>query len=138
MIKRTLFCMLILVFLAGGSSPAWAKRDPGRDWQQTKTEHFLLIYPKDIAGVAAQAAFIAEQAYPRVKALFGYAPPGRTPVVLNPDADVANGYSTGIYTKMEFYLASPTDKFDGTLNTSWLESLMFHDYAHLCYGLRAE
>ncbi|NTV53488.1 MAG: hypothetical protein HGA76_10830, partial [Candidatus Firestonebacteria bacterium] len=121
-----------------GGDQAHGKRDPGRDWRQTPTEHFLLIYPQAIADVAAQAAFIAEQAYPRVKALFGYAPPGRTPVVLNPDADVANGYSTGLNTKMEFYLAAPTDKFDGTLNTSWLESLMYHEYAHLCHGLRGE
>jgi hypothetical protein len=135
---KSIHFFLIGFLLLSFPSAAVAKRDPYRNWQQLATGHFLLIYPADIADQAAQAAVIAEQAYPKVKGLFGYAPPGKTPLVLNPDTDMANGYSTGIYTKMEFYLASPTDKWDGTLNASWLESLMYHEYAHLCHGLRAQ
>ncbi len=129
---------LVVLFMLTWAATAVAKRDPQRHWRQTATDHFLIIYPETIAERAAQAAVIAEQAYPKVRNLFGFAPAGQTPLVLNDDVDMANGYSAGIYTKMEFYLASPTDKWDGTLHTSWLESLMYHEYAHLCHGLRAQ
>jgi len=97
----TTFAAMLFLLLALCPS-VWAKRDPTVDWRQTGTEHFLLIYPADTAAVAGDAAQVTEAAYPKVKTLFGFAPDGRTPLVLNSLRDDANGYSQGIYTKMEF------------------------------------
>ncbi len=126
----------IILTLCLSSLPASARRDPGLDWRQIATEHFLIIYPTIAGQAAARTARIAEQAYPRVRELLGYAPPGLTPVVLNPMRDTANGYAQTIFRKMEFYLASPMGHWAGTRNSSWIETLMYHEYAHLCHGMR--
>lgn len=128
--------LIILVF--GLSLPAQARRDPGQNWQVLPIEHFDIIYPASAAQAAARMAEIAEQTFPQVKNLFGYAPPGRTPLVLNPMRDTANGYAQAIYRKMEFYLTVPTVKWYGPNDPAWLETLMLHEYTHLCFGLREE
>ena len=128
----------IILILGLSSLPASARRDPGLDWRQLRTEHFWIIYPAIAGQAAARTALIAEQAYPRVRELLGYAPPGRTPIVLNPMRDTANGYAQTIFRKMEFYLSSPIGPWASTRNSSWIETLMYHEFAHLCHGMRNE
>ncbi len=130
---RTFFIILTLCL---SSLPASARRDPGLDWRQLATEHFLIIYPTIAGQAAARTARIVEQAYPRVRELLGYAPPGLTPIVLNPMRDTANGYAQTVFRKMEFYLASPMGHWASTRNSSWIETLMYHEFAHLCHGMR--
>ncbi|MCD4813180.1 hypothetical protein K8S19_05755 [bacterium] len=126
----SLFCVLLITL------PVQARRSPGQDWQTTETEHFIIIYPQENAAAAGRVAVISENYYPKVKKLFGYAPPGKTPIVLNNRMDFANGYAQSIFRKMEFYLTTPDDKTFGPDDPSWLESLFIHEYAHLCQGMR--
>lgn len=126
---------LLPVFIPASAE---ARRDPAQDWRQLATEHFLLIYPAEVGLTAARAARIAERAYPKVRGLLGYAPGGRTPLVLNARRDAALGFAQAIYRKMEFVLVSPLSPAYGRGESSWLEVLMLHEYAHLCHGLREE
>ncbi len=130
--------LLVLCFICASALPALARRTPGQDWQELETEHFIIIYPKNSAQAAARTAAIAEQAYPKVRDLFGYAPFGQTPIVLNSRRDVANGYAQSICRKLEFYLTCPIGKGFGPGDATWLESLLYHEYAHLCHGMRDE
>ncbi|MBN1595751.1 PD40 domain-containing protein [candidate division FCPU426 bacterium] len=136
MVKKSIICLYLLSFLS--ALPVYAKRPPGLDWREWETKHFVIIYPEKAAPAAARLASIAENVYPEVRGLFGYAPPGRTPVVLNTERDYANGYAQSIFRKLEFYLAVPDDLSFGPEDPAWLESLMLHEYAHLCHGMREE
>ncbi len=135
--KRLRYITIIALVLGLGL-PANARRDPGLDWRALTTEHFDIIFPAVAGQAAARMEEISEKVYPEIKHLLGYAPPGRTPLVLNPMRDTANGYAQAIFRKMEFYLTVPTGKWYGPNDPAWLETLMLHEYTHICHGLRNE
>jgi hypothetical protein len=130
-----LTCALALAVLPVRS---WSRHDPGQTWRELSTEHFLFIYPQAQAQAAARAAAWAERIYPQARDLFGYAPPGRTPVVLSASRDVANGYAQAVYRKLELDLTAPENKFFGPRDTEWLAMVLRHEYAHLCHGMRSD
>ncbi|MEW6516801.1 MAG: hypothetical protein AB1439_07860 [candidate division FCPU426 bacterium] len=134
---RTLFAACFLACLAWPSG-AWARHDPAQDWRELATGHFLFIYPGAHAQAAARAAAWAERIYPEAKRLFGYAPPGLTPIVLAADSDLAGGYAQTIYRKIEVSLTAPENKFFGPRDQEWLAQVLRHEYAHLCHGMRCE
>jgi len=113
-----------------------AAHDPGLDWRQIRTRHFVIIYPAEAGQAAAAEAAIAEAAYEKVARLCGYAPAGPIPLVLNSRQDQANGITYGFMPKIELYLAPPVGPWEGTLNAGWLEFVTTHELTHLCYGTR--
>lgn len=115
-----------------------ARHDPGQAWRELATEHFLIIYPQAQAQAAARAAAWAERIYPQTRQLFGYAPPGRTPVVLSAGRDVANGLAQTVYRKLELDLTAPEGKSFGPRDAEWLAVVLRHEYAHLCHGMRCD
>jgi len=126
----------IIIFLVLLALSAEARRDPGLDWRQFQTKHFTIIYPAMASLAASRTAKLAEDYYFKVRDLFGYAPSDNIPIVLNPMHDLANGYAQSIFNKMEFYLAPPLDKSFGSREKSWLDSLIVHEFAHLCHGMQ--
>lgn len=131
------------LLLAGGlclltALPAWPRQDPDLDWRQTATEHFLVIYPAEAAQAAARTAAAAERLYPRVRDLLGFAPGGRTPLVLNTRYDLANAWAEALPRRITLNLTAPSGPGFGPGDPELTEFLLVHEYAHLCHGLRAE
>jgi WD40-like Beta Propeller Repeat len=135
---RKIAFVFILIIAQSFVVESFARRTPNQNWRELETEHFIIIYPEKSAQVAAQVVKIGEQAYSEVRDLFGYAPFGRTPIVLNSMRDVANGYAQSVSRKLEFYITTPIDRSFGPGDATWLESLFYHEYAHLCQGMRDE
>lgn len=129
---------LLLLFAAALPLVAEARHDSGQAWRELSTEHFVFIYPQAQAQAAARAAAWAERVYPAVRDLFGYAPSGRTPVVLSASRDVANGLAQTIYRKLELDLTAPENKYFGPRDSEWLAWVLRHEFAHLCHGMRCD
>jgi hypothetical protein len=129
-------CLSTLLLLS--APPAWPRQDPGLDWRQVATEHFLVIYPAEAAQAAARTAVAAERIYPKVRDLLGFAPSGRTPLVLNSRLDLANASAEAIPRRIILNLTSPSGPGFGPGDPELIEFLLVHEFAHLCHGMRAE
>ncbi|MEE3257838.1 MAG: hypothetical protein VX293_01375, partial [Candidatus Latescibacterota bacterium] len=74
--------VLALVLMAGLVRSAAAQNHPELEWQVVETEHFRIFYHQGLAGAAARAAQIVEEAYAPITELYDYAPTDRVRIVL--------------------------------------------------------
>lgn len=110
---------------AGG----WA---PHHRWQSLETPHFVITYHEGEAPLATELAFVAEEVHAILVPELGWAPRGRTHVVLVDATDDANGYAQTIpFNTITLYAIPP--RVDTTLDNheNWLFSLFVHEYAHV-------
>ena len=98
-------------------------------WQQIKTEHFKIIYPKGIDSVAQLIANNLEALYLPDSKDIGGESKWRVPLVINNLTSISNGYSRIMPRKMHWYLMPYPSSFLGI--NSWHSTLAIHEYRHI-------
>lgn len=98
------------------------------EWKQIQTEHFELIFPKEIAADAQRVAHLLEKAYPyvsRSQEVF----PAKISLVLQNQTTIANAMVTLAPRRSEWGM---TPSIDPELtNTEWLKTLSIHEFRHV-------
>ncbi|MGE3611597.1 MAG: hypothetical protein AB7I27_18545 [Bacteriovoracaceae bacterium] len=98
------------------------------EWQQIQTEHFQLIFPKDISDDAQRVAHLLEKAYPYVSRSQEVMPP-KISLVLQNQTTISNAFVTLAPRRSEFFI---TPSIDPELtNTEWLKTLSIHEFRHV-------
>lgn len=108
--------------------------DPGLNWQVLETEHFSVIFPPGTEGLAQESAQVAEAAWQYWTEELAYSPPGKTALVIVPNADFAVGGASTIPNNEIMIGTSQARSFSEWLNSrsrSGLESVIFHEYGHI-------
>jgi len=102
-------------------------------WQQLKTDHFRIIFPKTEDSLAFRTASILEYQYPKAKELSG----GELvnfPVVISNYNDLSNGFVTPNNFRSEFDAAPFKGKSINPRSGDWLEAVLPHELLHATHG----
>ncbi|MAC05584.1 MAG: hypothetical protein CL671_10785 [Balneola sp.] len=108
-------------------------RPSGLDWQQIKTEHFRIIFPKTEDSLAFRSATILENQYLKAVELSG----GRLnnfPVIISNYNDLSNGFVTPNNFRSEFDAAPFKGKGINPRSGDWLEAVLPHELLHATHG----
>lgn len=125
--------ILLLVIIFGASISANGQDlenlPPSIKWQQIKTDHFKVIYPKGLEKEAQRTTNILENIYEPASRTLG-TQPRRFPIILQNQHAVSNGFVTVAPYRSEFYMFEPQNyRHQG--NDRWLERLAVHEYRHI-------
>ena len=128
-IRFILFCAswlfalnpLFAQFVDYGSDPARLK------WQQVRTQHYKLIFPKENEAMARRYAFLLEEAYPHVAANMQTKRYFTHPVILHPYNMQSNGMVAWAPRRMEL-LTTPSSTL---FAQSWDRQLAVHESRHV-------
>lgn len=102
---------------------------PSIQWQQIKTDHFRIIYPKGLDEEAQRTTNILENIYEPASQSLGIRP-RRFPIILQNQHAVSNGFVTVAPMHSEFFMYEPQNyRHQG--NDRWLERLAVHEYRHM-------
>ncbi len=109
-------------YFTTGTDPASVR------WHQVKTEHFKIIYPKNLD---SQAIYIANAfEYNRLPGAASLdALPGKWPVVLHNQTVVSNAMTPYAPKRIEIMTTPPQDNAD-TYAQAWIDQLVIHEYRH--------
>lgn len=108
-------------------------RPGGLDWQQLKTEHFRIIFPKTEDSLAFRAASILESQYPKTVALTGGSL-DNFPVIISNYNDLSNGFVTPNNFRSEFDAAPFKGKSINPRSGDWFEAVLPHELLHATHG----
>ncbi|MBL8961514.1 MAG: hypothetical protein JNJ98_16765, partial [Gemmatimonadetes bacterium] len=89
----------------------------GLDWQEVRTAHFTVIYPRALDAEARRAARLLEDHYRPLAASLG-ATPRRIPVVLNNQSLTSNAYVGWAPRRTQWY-AMPSTTVDAFGPMDW-------------------
>jgi hypothetical protein len=108
--------------------------DPAFRWRTLETPHFRVHHHQGEEALAQDVAREAERAHALLAPRLGYAPPGRTEVVLSDDADDANGSATPLpYNTIRLYAVPPASLSVLQDYRDWLRQLVQHEYVHVLH-----
>lgn len=127
--KRVLLLFTILGAYFGTQAQDLENLPPSIKWQQIKTDHFKVIYPKGLEEEAQRTTNILEHVYePASRTLATQ--PRRFPIILQNQHAVSNGFVTVAPYRSEFFMFEPQNyRHQG--NDRWLERLAVHEYRHM-------
>lgn len=108
-------------------------RPSGLDWQQLKTEHFRIIFPKTEDSLAFRTATILENQYPKAAGLSG-GNLNNFPVIISNYNDLSNGFVTPNNFRSEFDAAPFKGKSINPRSGDWLEAVVPHELLHATHG----
>jgi Tol biopolymer transport system component len=104
---------------------------PFHDWQQIETEHFRVVFPKELSSRGERVAQLYEEAHRDLKGELRWEPWWRVNVVIVDNTDAANGMTTPISRfGMLLYVTSPDAFSSIDLYDDWLKLLIYHEYTH--------
>ncbi len=131
---RALFPTLLTLasILAWAVRPALAQTPPpDEDWQQFRTDHFVITYPGRLDELARRAASRAERAYVLLAQRFVATPDGPVQLLLTDHADISNGFATPIpYNQITIFARPPMDGGSLSYFDDWLELVITHELVH--------
>ncbi len=97
-------------------------------WLQINTDHFDIIFPKEMILSGQRVAHLLEKAYPYVTRSLETLP-ARIPVILQNQSTHSNGFVALAPRRSEWYV---TPSIDPELtNTDWLKTLSVHEFRHI-------
>jgi len=104
----------------------WGQDPCSIKWEQIKTEHFRIVYPKDFAKEAQRVAYLLERAYVPVGESLGQKA-RRIPVLIHNQGVESNGFVGWAPRRSEFFSQPPSDNY----GQDWLEQLVIHEFRHV-------
>jgi len=128
-----LFTVTVAILSAVGQAQ-FLRLDPSLKWQVLETEHFSIIFPPGMEGLAQEAARLAEEAWQYWKKELKYIPPGKTAIVIVPGADFDLGGASTMPQNEIMIGTSEARTFSEWLNSrgpSGLEQVIYHEYGHI-------
>jgi Tol biopolymer transport system component len=120
--------------LACAASAGAQPYDPAFRWRTLETPHFRVHHHQGEELLAQDVAREAERARARLAPRLGWAPPGRTEIVLSDDVDDANGSATPLpYNTIRLYAVPPSSGSVLQDYRDWLRQLVQHEYVHVLH-----
>ena len=98
------------------------------EWKKIDTEHFEIIFPKEIEKQAQRVSHLLETAYPLVTRSLEVLPK-KISLILQNQSTVSNGFVTLAPRRSEWYLTPAVDP--ELTNTEWLKTLSVHEFRHV-------
>ena len=120
-------CILIFAWIAWGQ-PLDANH-PELAWMSFETEHFVIHYHNGSRRTADTIAKIAEEIYPTITQMYGYAPDTKFHFIVKDTDDYANGAAYYYNNKMLIWATALDYDLRGTKN--WLRDVITHEYTHI-------
>lgn len=109
--------------------PADFEQNPtSMKWRHILTDHFDIIFPKELESEAQRVANLLEKAYPFVTRSLETLPP-RIPLILQNQSLISNGFVTLAPRRSEWYVTPAVDPV--LTNTEWLKTLSIHEFRHV-------
>ena len=136
--KRRAAAVLATLLMAAGPGDGLAAQAAGHstgDWKRVETEHFLFLYPEELAGWALPMAQRMEAVRTAVQALVGYAPEERVTVLVDDPSNVSNG-SMNPGPLLYMWPTPPNPRSMIGENRGWGEILAVHEFAHAAHLAR--
>lgn len=142
-----LFSLLLCIYLfsISFSISAQAKTyDPSLEWKTLESEHFFVIFPKEIYFLPSQGyqqianivAEIAEEAYNNITPSFGepFNKNQKIAIILEDFSDSVYGFASVVpHRCIRLNLTAPGFKNFDTKFENWLKILITHEYTHLAH-----
>ncbi len=116
------------------------RNHPEIDWQVATTEHFEIIYPARLAGIEAQAAAVAEEAYDALtvnlsadSTALSFDDPIR--IYLSDEDEIANGLAYNVgpsgFSTIWVHVNDVAEIWTG--DVKWLRKVLAHEIGHLIH-----
>ena len=125
---------LISLAMLGCTLIAQGFNHPELEWSTIEGEYFIVHYHQGTEWTANEALHIADEIYPGITELYGYAPKEKTQLIIRDTDDYANGAAYYFDNKMEIW-AMPLD-YSLRGSHYWLRDVITHEFAHIV-SLRA-
>lgn len=131
---RGVFCLLFLSFVSCyvvvAQEFGTLETNPASlRWNQIKTSHFKVLFPKGYDVQAQRMANTLEAIYlPEAKSLG--ANPKRIPIILQNQSSISNAFVSITPRRSEFY-AMPSQDYNFIGNNDWMSMLAAHEYRHV-------
>jgi len=129
--KRSCIVMFVLCFLPFALSAQYF--NPGTDpasvrWNQVRSQHFRIIYPRNLD---SQAVYIANALeYFRIPGSASMeALPGKWPVILHNRTIISSANTPYAPKRIEMITTPPQDNED-TFGQDWIDQLIIHEFRH--------
>lgn len=124
--------------LAARPAPAQFLTRPEIAWRTLETEHFVFHFPEAMREWTRDVAERADDVHEAVRALVGYAPPGRVRVIVEDPTNVSNGFALPFVDSPAIFLwptpPAPTSQIGHS--RGWGELLAVHEFAHVAHLTR--
>jgi hypothetical protein len=132
----TLFFIISLFWSAGSAVLAQSSRvvPLGRHWQQTETDHFIILFDDTMRDATRHVVAIAEPIHTQVTTLRHHSPAGKTYIILTDHQDSIGGYTEALPTnKIVLNLREPGagNVFFEMYAPDWLAMVLTHEYTHV-------
>jgi Omp85 superfamily domain/WD40-like Beta Propeller Repeat len=129
--RRSAAAVIALAFAALARAQPY---DPAFRWRTIETAHFRVHHHQGEDALAQEVAREAEHAYSVLTPRIGYAPPGRTEIVVSDDVDDANGSATPLpYNVIRIYAVAPSSSSVLQDYRSWVREVVQHEYTHILH-----
>ena len=108
------------------------------EWRTIETPHFSFHYPAELEAWTRDAASRIEFVDSAVKAVVGFAPAGKTHVVVDDPYEISNGSAWPYLKKpvMNLWAAPPDPREDIGEFSRWSDMLATHEFAHIAHLTR--
>lgn len=114
------------------AGPAAAQVPPHAAWREFETEHFVVVYPEGLDGLARRAAARAEALHGRLSVEFVRAPRGRIHLVVADNIDFAQGLASVFpWNRVVLYVAPAITNAEIEFTDDWLAMGLAHELAHV-------
>ncbi|MDR2126460.1 MAG: hypothetical protein LBP63_06505 [Prevotellaceae bacterium] len=125
--KHKIFvCLLYFVFTTGLAFAQNYDEPPSTKWNQIKTSHFKIVYPREIDSTAYRYANILEKVYKHVPRSLNNYYKQTIPLVLHNNDLNSNAWVSFAPRQMDFMTAP----INGLYVTPWAKSLALHEFRH--------
>src|SRR3546814_20333154 len=108
----SVICLLITFNVANGQLVDYGQNPPGLKWKQMETPHFQVIFPDVLLGEARRTAEIMEYFRPYESSTIRVFPE-KTPLLLQKQPVISNGFVTLALRRTEFYITPTTNHGPG-------------------------
>lgn len=130
-------CVLMFAVLGAQSlhsqsfSMTNGRNHPDIEWLTAHTDHFTIVYPKDLAGIEAEAAAIAEATYTSLSLLLDVEFEYRIPIYLSDQDEIVNGFAVPFTREYTQIWVALNEKSVFTGQEKWLRKVLAHELAHI-------
>ena len=137
MTLRTVAWALLLFCIGAGAAQAQSfalvtgRNHPEIDWRTATTEHFRIVHPARLDGIAAEAAPIAEAAYEALSANLDVAFGERIEIYLTDQDAIVNGFAAPFDDGFTNIWVQTNDWAYSFTGPSWLRVVLVHELTHI-------